>query len=356
MKKFVNYTLLFSFLIFSHFLVGKVITVNNSDTKIAQYSDLQTAIDNSGLDDTIYVHPSPNPYNGAANGQGVNINRRLTLIGGGYGPTETQYGWTTNIPNLNLDSVPSDPISGNKFPISGTKIIGCNISAYFDLYIADYKTDITLERCMIANLLIRGLRYKITNCLIGAMSVGNFGSIVVSNNFIGSINTSNKSTVIFTNNIFYPSNGNNVLSSVSYANFSNNIFYSSNPAPSEYSTFNNNFVVHTVVLPVIPNGNNTGAGNFSNINPQFKAGNLPANITIGDLPKYDWSLATSPSPSKGIKGGTDGTDIGIYGGAYPMPNLTGASTLPQIVRMDLFNSVLPKTDKLKVTFKARKVN
>ncbi len=351
MKKFLKYALLSSFVISSHFLVGKVITVNNSDTKIAQYSDLQTAIDNSGLDDTIYVHPSPNPYNGGS--QGVNINRRLTIIGGGYAPTETQYGWSTVIPQLNLDSVPSDPISGNKFPISGTKIIGCHISSWLDYYISDYKTDITVERCMIANLQVRGIRYKITNCIIGSIDVNNFSSLVFSNNLVGSVGQSNKSTVIFTNNIFYPRSGAATFGTVSYANFSNNIFYSNNPTPSDYCTFNNNFLVHSVVLPVLPNGTNTGAGNFSNINPQFKAGNLPASIALGDLPKYDWSLVTS---SKGIKGGTDGTDIGIYGGAYPMPNLTGASTLPQITRMDLFNSVLPKTDKLKVSFKARKVN
>lgn len=353
MKKIAHYTLSICFLASSHFLTGKVITVNNSDTKIAQYSDLQTAIDYSGLDDTIYVHPSPNPYSPPSGTSAININRRLTIIGGGYAPTETQYGWSTIITTLNLDSVPSDPITGNKFPISGTKIIGCNISN-LDYNFADYKTDITIERCMISYLGVRGLRYKIINCLISNLDVNNYGSLVVSNNFIGAITQSNKSTVIFTNNIFYPRSGYDALSAISYANFSNNIFYSNKPDPSSYCTFNNNFMVHSVVWTPLPSGTNTGAGNFNNLNPQFVAGNLPANISLGDLPKYNWALV---STSKGIKAGTDGTDIGIYGGTgYPMPNLTGASTLPQIVRMDLFNSVLPKTDRLKVSFKARKVN
>ena len=354
MKNFVNYTLLFSFLISSHFLIGKVITVNNSDTKIAQYSDLQTAIDNAGLDDTIYVHPSPNPYTNGS--QNVNINRKLTIIGGGYNPTETQYGWSTEIPMLNLDSVPSDPITGNKFPISGTKIIGCHITGWLDYQMTDFKTNITLERCMIANLQVRGTGYEIINCIIGSLIVNNFSSLIASNNFIGTVSQSNK-LVIFTNNIFYPKGGAGAFSGITYANFSNNIFYSNKPEPASYCTFNNNFMVHSEVWTPIPNLTNTGGGNFNNLNPQFVAGNLPTSIPITDLPKFNWALNTSgTSPSKGIKAGTDGTDIGIYGGAYPMPNLTGASPLPQITRMNLFNSVLPKTDKLKVSFKARKVN
>jgi hypothetical protein len=57
--------------------------------------------------------------------------------------------------------------------------------------------------------------------------------------------------------------------------------------------------------------------------------------------------------SLGVKYGTDGTDCGIYGGSYPMPNMTGATTLPQVISVDIQNSVIPVGGTLNVELKAK---
>ncbi len=66
---------------------------------------------------------------------------------------------------------------------------------------------------------------------------------------------------------------------------------------------------------------------------------------------YDFSLqATSP----GKNAGTDGTDIGIYGGAKPFVDMTGSPAIPQMKSIQILNPVIPAGDSLRVIIKANK--
>ena len=104
---------------------------------------------------------------------------------------------------------------------------------------------------------------------------------------------------------------------------------------------------------VLPYGTNTGGNNLNNVasTTLFVSGvssiqNTPALYNI------DWHLkVTSP----GHNAATDGTDIGMYGGSYPMPNLTGISNLlPQMTLMNINNANVPVNGNLDVHFKAKR--
>jgi hypothetical protein len=71
---------------------------------------------------------------------------------------------------------------------------------------------------------------------------------------------------------------------------------------------------------------------------------------------YDYHLDTG---SPGIAAGTDGTDIGIYGGLYPFPGgenvpwqTSAMPTLPQIYKMNVLNPTLPIDGTLQVKIEA----
>lgn len=352
MKKLI---LLLSLSIYFQSAYSRVLTVSNSSTSIAQYSNLQTAIDASKYGDTIYVHGSKTTYGD------ITIKRRITLIGAGFNPIETQTQFPTTIQTINLDSSSIGGFGGTGDTIAGVKL--SSISAYqLTTRNSGLKSqnNITIERCKITYLSISGSHWLITNCWITAsLNIGNWFEILIANNFLTSINTSDEQTVVFTNNIFLP-NGGATGSGITNALFTNNIFFNNNPTTNgiSRSTFNNNIIGNKTPLSAVTSVNNNFGAVTSNINntaAPFTKGFTEDINNVTDLARYDFTLkATSTINTKG----TDGTEIGVYGGSYKLYsiNITGASALPQIIRMDLFNSVLPKTDKLKVSFKARKVN
>ena len=60
----------------------------------------------------------------------------------------------------------------------------------------------------------------------------------------------------------------------------------------------------------------------------------------------------------GQKGQVGQVDVGIYGGQYPFPKseeelYTGMPAIPQIIEMNMLNSVIPLDGTLNVQVKAR---
>jgi hypothetical protein len=142
--------------------------------------------------------------------------------------------------------------------------------------------------------------------------------------------------------------------------FNNNIFVYDSLSTGSYngifvnnSVFNNNLVYSSggvvVSLPPDPvDSLNSGSNNINSADPQFTTGRLSNGIVAlasPELDAYSWHLK---STSPGHNAGADGTDVGIYGGLYPMPNLEGVTTLPQIRRMDILNQQVPHNGVLSV--------
>ena len=142
---------------------------------------------------------------------------------------------------------------------------------------------------------------------------------------------------------------------MSYSKFMNNVFYgvsvSGASCLAEFCTFYNNLSFLGNYTEFIPGGcNNTGI-NLEDTDPL-----LNSVTSIRFSYDDDYRLQDS-SPCKNA--GTDGTDIGITGGAYPWPekadgtlDFTGMPPIPQIIQMDVITPIIPIDGTLTVKVKA----
>ncbi len=320
-------------------------TVCNGPITAGQFTDVQSAITASAFGDTIYVHGSATSYGN------ITLNKRLVLIGAGHTPSGTQYNLQTLFGTiiLNQSSSTTLPTGSIIKGISCYSIGGSGSGGTTQV------NNITIERCYFSGYVsFIGNGWIFRNNFSGYLSLNDFNNLIISNNvFAGtvSIYTSNKPSVVITNNIFL---GGGSMNDVNYASITNNFFLEP-AALSSYTgtqnTWNKNIFIYadSINYKLFPPPGNTGVGNLNTVNPQFVS-TIPLTIGLAASRFYDWNLLTT---SLGKTYGTDGSDVGIYGGSFPMPNLTGATNIPQMVRMDIQNSVIPLNGTLNVEIKAR---
>ena len=127
----------------------------------------------------------------------------------------------------------------------------------------------------------------------------------------------------------------------------NNIFYAAYPTGGSGCAFTKNI---GYMCPDMPGTGNIGSGNMNSTNPLFV--NFPL-LGAAFSWSYDFHLqATSP----GKNAGTDGTDIGIYGGMLPLEPGTNPH-FPQMMTLTLpSGSSVPAGGTLNVHFTAKKQN
>ncbi|MBL7957053.1 MAG: hypothetical protein JNM49_03765 [Flavobacteriales bacterium] len=306
-------------------------TVSNAPSQPAQYNDLQTAINAASTGDTLYVLGTGTAY------PAVTIDKQLTVIGSGYAPPAPAQ--PTTVPTLYLY-----PNSG------GTRIIGLIISSYLYLY----SSNITVERCNLyyISAQVAGLSNVVfRHNYIYYYGMNNPASALVANNIIhggGYLQTSNSTSVVITNNLFMGYYW-HAMHTISGALISNNIFWQSTPVQPSVTgcTFSNNITYQTADN-VIPYGSNGGTGNLVNVDPQFtNAPNITQNFT------YNYDLLGA---SAGNNAGTDGTDIGLFGGPAPWPNQNGLARIPFVKEFNLQFTQVPQGGTVDGTVKAKKVN
>lgn len=318
-------------------------TVNNGTVSAGQYTKVQDAVDVSKAGDTIYIHGSQTSYGS------VTLNKRLVLMGAGHSLTGTQFNFQTR-----LDYIYFSQGNSTTLP-TGSTIKGISSYGVYGSGGSLAVNNITLERNYFDGgggaTQILGTGWICRNNFVNTLSVGNFKNTIISNNIITSyISASNQPSVIITNNIFLNSA---YFGSISYATVTNNIFL--NPAYQNFSgtqnTWNKNIMIYSdsANYKTFPPTGNTGVGNLNTVDEQFTE-TIPLDISLQNATAQDWIVTAT---SLGFKYGTDGTDVGIYGGSYPMPNTTGAPNIPQIISMDLQNSVIPQNGTLNIEFKAR---
>ncbi|MFZ4679581.1 MAG: hypothetical protein ACOYLP_05385 [Flavobacterium sp.] len=356
-----------------------IIIVSNNPNIPGQYTSLQTAIDAAAPDDTLYVQGSVTSYGD------VTITKKLKIVGSGMLPDNTSHLGTT-LGNIYY-RVSAD---GTSSP-SGSSITGCNIYVlllgFSNIGSVSYMvSNISIYRNRISAIMNNGYasaetRYSgihIFNNIIGTLNVDRLGgnsvvnnnifvngvqstgfidsgNWVLVNNIIGGISGCYNASVL--NNIIYSNYSN--YSGFKYCNFTKNLFYSPN-----YS-YDSNFLAN----PNLNNTFNTTFGNIFNQNPSFvKYDIISDNIYSYSIsspssgPFVDFHL-NNDSPGKNY--GTDGTDIGIYGGTTPF--VEGATTdsrfryfpmpaMPQMLDLTITNPSIPANSTLNVNFSAEKKN
>ncbi|MBI4645981.1 MAG: hypothetical protein HY738_05140 [Bacteroidia bacterium] len=359
---------------------GAVITVSNNPNSPGQYTNLQTAIDNAAIGDTIYVSGSPTSYGD------ISFNKSLVLIGAGY---NNPYGENTIIGSFHLNRL-NATVSASNSVIKGFYIEG-QYAIMFDPWFSggtsvnQILSNITIERCkIINNQWYETIKFSVSdddysyqnitiqNCLIegnnckfatGFISYGTinniYANVIIRNNifdnvrfdgdYYSSTNYYDLSGVTITNNIFI-NQLNNHYSGVANAVVQNNIFYAAEPQGCIGCTFTNNITylnTNDTLVGSSENPGSIGSGNMEGTDPKF------VNFPYGGAPfsySHDYHLQSS---SPGQNAGTDGTDIGIYGGGIPYE--VGANpNIPQMTEININDASIPVGGTLQINFKAKK--
>jgi hypothetical protein len=348
-----------------------IITVSNDVDSPGQYTSLQAAINAASVGDTILVSGSPTNYGS------VTINKKLTIFGSGYDPSNTfaKITYLTNVTLTRFDAVQN---------ASGTKISGFNLdNININNNDPDTMKDITIERCLISVIInFQSFNFSdyanvtVQNCVFTRTITNiNFGQYfgvlhhnhifrnnifngVISGDIQSSVNYINLSLVTFSNNIFTGSGTGTILDEVKNAVFENNIFFrkdagenSSDGASAHCNgcAFNNN-ITYQSAFDTIPYGNNIGSGNLLATDPMLV--NYPITGAAFSF-SHDYTLMGG---SPALLAGTDASDIGITGGAVPFV-VAAPPRIPQMTSILIGPpSAVPLNGTLQIQFTARKQN
>ncbi|PKL85911.1 MAG: hypothetical protein CVV22_05100 [Ignavibacteriae bacterium HGW-Ignavibacteriae-1] len=323
-------------------------TVSNNAAIPAQYDNLQTAVDASAEGDTVYVSWSATPYGN------ITLTKRIVLIGDGYNGGLS--GKAALIADLIYSQTDNTTNCSGSF-ISGFKITNVRSGLATGNPSID---DMIFTRCWITSILYfyntttsaHNLHenWYIKDCIISQISFSNG----FSNRFLGVSNVL-LSNCIFTSLMLYSGNAITFRncnfffnSSITFSNcenmtLENCIFYDATPQTLTNSVFNNCLTFSTF-NDNIPYGSNTGSNNIVNENPSFLGYTSPFDL-LDDI-RLDVD-----SPAKNA--GTDGTDLGVFGGSKPLPDLSGEPNLPYIKSLIILNSEVGKDGSLKFKVEAQ---
>jgi hypothetical protein len=316
---------------------------NNSNRSSGYYDLLQIAINTASAGDTIYLYPSNTSYGN------ITLTKKLHIFGSGY---DGSTGAVSKIEALTLDTTTSpssnpsgssiqgitfvNNISCSKSNISNVVLVGNYFNSYYGL---------TLHNNCSGWLITNNYFYG------GSINLNDNTSIIISNNVFGSnsnaIIYSNSPSVVISNNLFMNWR---YFSQVFNATISNNIFVCNGVTESSAmanNVFTNNISWRTNLATYnLPPESNTGSGNFGNQDPQFVS--APSSGSF-DFTK-DYHLKTS---SPGKNAGSDGTDIGIYGGTNPFI-WGGVLSIPKVTDLLISNPVVNQGTPINVNVKAKK--
>jgi hypothetical protein len=351
---------LFVFLGFCVNVFATVRTVNNSPSSLAQYNNIQAAVDASAIGDTIYVHGSNIQYPAF-----TITNKRLVVIGPGWLPVRNFQPFAAQILQMTVSG------SGS----AGTEIQGL-------VFVGSITMNGTTapDNARFIRNQFRSAVYVINN---GTSSGYIFQSNWFDGGFLSVTSSGTYSNYLFQNNIFYATSTNGNVSGFLNSTgvlFDHNLWYGPTSLAStvncfggscqsllltnnifvhrdaalynSLSTFNNNITFACRVdTPWLANGNG-GAGNIVNQDPQmFNQDSISAGH---DNPLLNFTIAAGPANNAG----TDGRDLGLMYNAVGILNWDFArmSRLPYIYNMNISNSTIAPGGTLTVQVEARKYN
>jgi len=321
-----------------------ILTVdNNVDAPAGVYTEVQLAADAANPGDSLYIVGSITGYGN------LYVKKELHIFGAGYKPNK-QNAISANVNVLLvyssvIDNPSGSSVSGIQGGVTLQNLMPASILE--NISISRIQGDVSFS----GSYLMKNI--TVTNNRLTTLSVSSspvLTNALISNNIIAysSFNCGVGSTAIVTNNVFSDVGGAYFYNTI----VTNNIFFgSTHNTLASNVTYNNNITFGSVDNNLVLTGTNNGGGNFIGVNPSFV--NVPA---VNYIDTYNYNLQpTSP----GIAAGTDGTDIGIYGGTYVWPE-GGASSgdgymyaqeadIPQVNQMNVQNASVPLNGTLNVT-------
>ena len=314
---------------------AKILTVSNNTAISAQYTTLSAAFTAANSGDTVYIHGSNTAYGD------ITLNKRLVVIGPGYTPTNPT-ALPATIGTFTLDTL--NGVSGT----SGTYITGLvmgtlNVSSGYNSHVMN---NITLRRNRINSYAYIGSsntethNWLIQENLINYLSQNTNNTlstnILIINNIFNYSYNIYKS--IFTNNVIYN------VPTFSECTVSNCIFIAAAGNNSSVNnTFNSNLFTSAITFTsgtntFLPTGQAT-----TNSDPQFAGGTGTSYLSISN---YQLQVA-----SAGHNAGTDGKDLGIYGGTGFLWG--GSPAVPMIYYYNLKPNYIQANGTLNITISVK---
>ena len=360
-----SFLLILTNLLFTSVLFATVRTVSNFPANVAQFNDIQSAINASANGDTVYVHGSPNAYSGFT----IN-NIRVIIIGPGWSPNK-QLPFNAVVGTCNMTGTGS----------SGSEIHGLDFTGTFNIATGGGIDNIRFIR----NRFRCGQAVVFQCCSNGTYSgylfEGNwfensmirtdqptmtFNNFIVQNNLFfengscigGSLSGfTNASNFLIDHNLFY-GNGSSprdvFASNCRFLVITNNIFIRRNASSqNSFSTFNNNITLNTGSdAPWTVNSNSDGGGNVAGTSPQMVD---QAGVDGGtDDPLQNFTIAAGPADNSG----SDGKDMGLLYDATGSLNWNNsrASRIPFIFSMNITTPTVAPGGNVSVTVESRRSN
>lgn len=294
-----------------------LIAVQNGGTP-SFYQKLDSAIMYTTNGDTLYISGGPFTYNNSISDV-IAIDKELHLIGVGHNPDSTS---STNITKISASI--SFMMGSNKSSLEGIFLEG---NIYPGISSDEDVDNIIISRSNVGSLFLGRLanNWSVRENIIKGGVYGSYSSSVIpyaqnnyfSNNIIEGQISSFSYNNVFANNIclFFAYNDIYGYSFSTFANiegsiFQNNIFLMTGTY-SNSSNFSCRFFNNLFVFDFEVTDGSLGQNNIIN--------QVQSSIFISQNGnKFDYSHNYHlPPSSPGKNAGTDGTDIGIYGGAFP---------------------------------------
>lgn len=358
------------FLLFALFLslsvYATVRTVSNSPATLAQFSNIQAAIDAASNGDSIYVHGSP-----AAYAYFTITDKQLTIIGPGWTP-DKQLPFSANVPGCTITGAASSNTEIQGIVFTGGLVLYSikpdNLRFIRNYFVQGASINIFQGSVTYSGYLFEGNIFD--NMAINASAGSTYQNFLFQNNifyetgccvgpqissFVNSVN------VLFNHNLFYgpayPAGGPRDVfgGNTRFLSLTNNIFIKRNAAnQNTSSTFNNNITYgagnNTPWATV--NGNVDAGGNVTDQDPlMFDQAAVNAGTMNGLL---NFTIAAGPANNSG----SDLKDMGLLYdpvGSLNWNNSRG-SRLPFIYSMNITNPTIPAGGTLSVVVEARKNN
>jgi hypothetical protein len=311
------------------------------------YKTLAEAVDAAAAEDIIQVMPSAQSY-----GE-ITLSKQVTLIGVGFNPDKALPDVLSTVDQITLASGASSVrLSGlvvesvfYSHTLDGVLVDHCLLGRFRESKIST--SDSTHSNVVISNCVFYPIQAFSEDDILSIQ--GATSNVTIKNNviFVKGLSSSERwmelDGALVTNNIIAE------RSSVSFSasgefnscEVSNNIFYGDVKIQGEQTTYKNNIISSNSTDPI--KDTNTGSNNLMITTPLFE------NFPFADdyERSFDFRLK---SDSPGKNAGTDGTDIGVYGGSTPFVS-TGVS-LP-IVRQISAPLQIPAGSNLEVEVNVR---
>ncbi|MBK9637149.1 MAG: hypothetical protein IPO63_04795 [Bacteroidetes bacterium] len=288
--------------------------VSNSNAQVIIVQNGTTALTTSTLDSAILL-AQPNAYiylpGNAIYSLGVNINKRINIIGSGYNPDSSlATGITTINGNFSvLNNFNADYSTFTGLFFSGNIINGANHISFTRCNFNKFSFNYNCNNIYLVENIIRGGINGNAALISNAIITKN---IILHGNGFNCIEFFNGG-VEFSNNIFLANNPNNpIFSTVSNCFVRNNIFTQNSSVTFSTSGYGNIYSNNLFIRPGGFNMDGIATNNIYNESLNNIFINVPS--TLGWFSNYNYHL--SPN-CLGKNAGSDGTDVGIFGSLQP---------------------------------------